>query len=120
MQTLSSIDMFLFGRFRLDRRGLFWRDEGAALAPVAIGSRALDVLGVLRERPGDLLSRDEIMLAAWPGTVVQDNNLTVQISTLRRILDQNGEQGSCIQTVAGRRYRFIAPVTRREVVPPPP
>ena len=114
MQALSSTDIFLFGRFRLDRRGLFRRDEGAALAPVAIGSRALDVLGVLLERPGDLLTRDEIMIAAWPGTVVQDNNLTVQISTLRRLLDQNGEQRSCIQTVAGRGYRFIAPVTRVE------
>jgi TolB-like protein len=114
VQALSSTDIFLFGRFRLDRRGLFRRDEGAALAPVAVGSRALDVLAVLLERPGDLLTRDEIMIAAWPGTVVQDNNLTVQISTLRRLLDQNGEQRSCIQTVAGRGYRFIAPVTRVE------
>jgi hypothetical protein len=72
------------------------------------------VLGVLLERPGDLLSRDEIMVAAWPGTVVEDNNLTVQISTLRRVLDQNREQGSCIQTVPGRGYRFVASVTRAE------
>ena len=114
MEALSSTDIFLFERFHLDRRGLFRRDEGAALAPVEIGSRALDVLGVLLERPGDLLSRDEIMLAAWPGTVVEDNNLTVQISTLRRVLDQNREQGSCIQTVPGRGYRFIASVTRVE------
>jgi len=114
MEALSSTDIFLFERFHLDRRGLFRRDEGAALAPVEIGSRALDVLGVLLERPGDLLSRDEIMVAAWPGTVVEDNNLTVQISTLRRVLDQNREQGSCIQTVPGRGYRFIASVTRVE------
>src|SRR5438445_4470861 len=114
MEALSSTDIFLFERFHLDRRGLFRRDEGAALAPVEIGSRALDVLGVLLERPGDLLSRDEIMVAAWPGTVVEDNNLTVQISTLRRVLDQNREQGSCIQTVPGRAYRFIAEVTRVE------
>src|ERR1700739_73162 len=112
MQALSSTDIFLFGGFRLDRRGLFRRDEGSALAPVEIGSRALDVLSVLLERPGDLLTRDEIMAAAWPGTVVEDNNLTVQISTLRRILDQDRAQGSCIQTVPGRGYRFIAPVTR--------
>src|SRR6266404_4392114 len=114
MEALSSTDIFLFERFHLDRRGPFRRDEGAALAPVEIGSRALDVLGVLLERPGDLLSRDEIMVAAWPGTVVEDNNLTVQISTLRRVLDQNREQGSCIQTVPGRGYRFIASVTRVE------
>jgi adenylate cyclase len=114
MDSLSSTDIFLFERFRFDRHGLFRRDEGAALAPVEIGSRALDVLRVLLERPGDLLSRDEIMVAAWPGTVVEDNNLTVQISTLRRVLDQERAQGGCIQTVPGRGYRFVAPVTRAE------
>ena len=114
MEAHSPTDILLFERFHLDRRGLFRRDEGAALAPVEIGSRALDVLGVLLERPGDLLSRDEIMVAAWPGTVVEDNNLTVQISTLRRILDQGRKQGSCIQTVPGRGYRLIVPVTRVE------
>jgi DNA-binding winged helix-turn-helix (wHTH) protein len=114
VEAHSPTGIFLFERFCLDRRGLFRRDEVAALAPVEIGSRALDVLGVLLERPGDLLSRDEIMVAAWPGIVVEDNNLTVQISTLRRILDQDRVQGSCIQTVPGRGYRFIAPVTRFE------
>jgi adenylate cyclase len=114
MEVPSSTEIFLFERFRLDRRGLFRCDESAALNPVEIGSRALDVLGVLLKRPGDLLSRDEIMVAAWPGTVVEDTNLTIQISTLRRILDQDRAQGSCIQTVPGRGYRFVAPVTRAE------
>jgi TolB-like protein len=114
MDALSSTDIFLFERFRFDRHGLFRRGERAVLAPVEIGSRALDVLGVLLERPGDLLSRDEIMVAAWPGTVVEDNNLTVQISKLRRILDQDRAQGSCIQTVPRRGYRFVAPVTHAE------
>src|SRR5215467_11763532 len=45
---------------------------------------------------------------------VEEANLTVQISALRRILDKDREQGSCIQTVAGRGYRFVAPVTSRE------
>jgi len=78
---------FLFEGFRLDRWGLFWQDERGVFAPVAIGSRALDVLGVLVTADGDLVSKDEIMAAVWPGTVVEDNNLTVQISTLRRVLD---------------------------------
>jgi adenylate cyclase len=114
MEVPSSTEIFLLERFRLDRRGLFRCDEGAALVPVEIGSRALDVLGVLLKRPGNLLSRDEIMVGAWPGTVVGDNNLTIQISTLRRVLDQDRAQGSCIQTVPGRGYRFVAPVTRAE------
>jgi DNA-binding winged helix-turn-helix (wHTH) protein len=64
MEALSSTDIFLFEGFRLDQRGLFQQGKGAALTPVEIGSRALDVLRVLLGRPGDLLSRDEIMVAA--------------------------------------------------------
>ncbi|MBV8133706.1 MAG: winged helix-turn-helix domain-containing protein, partial [Alphaproteobacteria bacterium] len=89
-------------------------------APLEVGSRALDVLRVLVERPDDLLSRHEIMAAAWPGMVVDDNNLTIQIATLRRILDRDRADGSCIQTVPGRGYRFVAPVKRVEPANPPP
>src|SRR5262249_9772764 len=65
---------------------------------------------------GDLVSKDEIMAAVWPGTVVGDNNLTVQISALRHVLDPAPPEGSWIQTVAGRGYRFVAPVTSVEPV----
>ena len=111
-KPLARLTLFLFEGFRLDRRGLFRRDDGAALTPVEFGSRALDILGALLRKPGELVARDEIMAAAWPGTVVEDHNLTVQISALRRVLDQDRAQGSCIQTVPGRGYRFVAPVTR--------
>jgi len=114
MDALSASDVFVFEGFRLDCGGLFRRDGNGALSPVEIGSRAFAVLGALLERPGELVTRDEIMAAAWPRTVVEDNNLTVQISALRRVLDQDGAQGSCIQTVAGHGYRFVAPVTRVE------
>jgi TolB-like protein/DNA-binding winged helix-turn-helix (wHTH) protein len=116
----STGDIFLFEGFRLDRRagGLFRLDGRGPLVPVVIGSRALDVLGVLVKRHGDLVSKDEIMAAVWPGTVVEDNNLTVQISALRRTLDRGRSGASCIQTVAGRGYRFVGPVTRREVEVP--
>jgi TolB-like protein len=113
MDGAASSAIFLFGDFRLDRRtgGLFRRDERGAVIPVAIGSRALDVLGVLVARAGDLVSKDEIMVGVWSGMVVEDSNLTVQISALRRVLDQGRAEGSCIQTVAGRGYRFVAAVT---------
>jgi len=114
MEALSSHAGFLLEGFRLDRRGLFQRDENGAEAPVEIGSRALDVLGVLLQRPGDLVSRNEIMATAWAGAAVEDNNLTIQIATLRRVLDRDDAQSSCIQTVPGRGYRFVAPVTRAE------
>jgi DNA-binding winged helix-turn-helix (wHTH) protein len=112
MEALSASDIFLLEGFRLDRRGLFRWDESTAPAPVEIGSRALDVLRALLQRPGELLSRDEIMAAAWPGTVVENNNLNVQISTLRRVLDQDSAHGSCIQTAPGRGYWGAAPKTR--------
>src|SRR3984893_2144324 len=114
MDAPSSTESSLFEGFRLDQRAgvLFRRDERGVFAPVAVGSRAIDILGVLVERPGDLVSRAEIMEAVWPGTAVEDSNLNVQVAALRRILDQNREQGSCIQTVPGRGYRFVALVTR--------
>ena len=52
------------------------------------------------------------MAAVWPGTAVEDSNLNVQIAALRRVLDEGRTEGSCIQTVRGRGYRFTAPVTR--------
>src|SRR5260370_19789568 len=119
MDALSSTESSLFEGFRLDRRAgvLFRRDERGVFAPMAIGSRALDILGVLVERPGDLVSRAEIMEAVWPGTAAEDSNLNVQVAALRRILDQDREQGSCIQTVPGRGYRFVSPVTRPTSAP---
>jgi class 3 adenylate cyclase len=114
MDAIAGSGIFLFEGFRLDRRGggLFRTDENGVFIPVAIGSRALDVLCVLVERHGDLVPKAEIMTAAWPGTVVADSNLPIQILALRRILDQGRAEGSCIQTVAGRGYRFVASVTR--------
>ena len=112
MRQFGPGEVFLCAGFRLDRLGLFRLDSAGAASPVALGSRALDLARLLVERHGELVSKDEIMETVWPGTVVEDNNLTVQISTLRRVLDQARAEGSCIQTVAGRGYRFVAAVTR--------
>ena len=73
MDAPSSTDIFLCEGFRLDRRGgaLYRRNEHGAFAPMAIGGRALDILGVLVERPWDLVSRAEIIDAVWPLTVVE-------------------------------------------------
>jgi class 3 adenylate cyclase/predicted ATPase len=114
MRRLAPSDIFLFEDFRLDRRGggLFRRDDKGAFIPVAIGSRALDILGVLIERAGEIVSKDDLLAAVWPETVVDYSNLTVQTAALRRVLDQGRSNGSCIQTVSGRGYRFIAPPIR--------
>lgn len=100
MDAVSSSDILLFGRFRFDRRGglLFRCTEDGRYQPVSVGSRALAVLDALTGRPGDLVTKDEIMRAAWAGTAAEEGNLTVQISTLRCILDAGSEGRSCIQT----------------------
>jgi TolB-like protein/DNA-binding winged helix-turn-helix (wHTH) protein len=113
--------VLLFEAFRLElpRGGLFRLDHAGITTPVAISSRALDLLWLLVDRQGQLVSKDAIMEAVWPGTVVEEGNLTVQISALRRVLDENRKEGSCIQTVPGRGYRFVALVTRVEPAAPP-
>jgi DNA-binding winged helix-turn-helix (wHTH) protein len=112
--ALATTDIFLFEEFRLDRQGegLSRRNERGVFVPMPIGLRALDVLGVLVERSGDLVTKEQIMAAVWGQAVVESANLTVQISGLRRVLDGGRAEGSCIQTVAARGYRFVAPVTR--------
>ncbi|HXC15344.1 MAG TPA: winged helix-turn-helix domain-containing protein [Stellaceae bacterium] len=117
METLAPAETLLFKRFRLDRSGgrLLKQDENGAWCPVTIGSRALDILAALAERQGALVSRDEIMAAAWPGVTVEDNNLAVQIAALRRVLDRDRGDDSCIQTIPGRGYRLAVPVARGDV-----
>jgi TolB-like protein/DNA-binding winged helix-turn-helix (wHTH) protein len=111
---LATAGIFLFDEFRLDRRGegLSRRSEHGVFVPLSVGPRALDVLSVLVERAGQLVTKEEIMAAVWRRSVVENANLTVQISALRRVLDRGRAEGSCIQTVAARGYRFVAPVTR--------
>jgi class 3 adenylate cyclase len=117
MEMPASSDIFLFTEFRLDRAGggLFRRDHDGAFVPVAIGSRALDILAVLLERRGDIVSKEELMAVGWPNTVVAESNLFVQISALRRALDREQSAQSFVQTITGRGYRVIIPVTRSAV-----
>ena len=77
MHALTGDDLLLFEGFRLDRqaRALCRRDAAGEFVPIAVGSRAFDVLDVLVGRTGDLVSRDEFMAAVWPATAVEDGNL---------------------------------------------
>ena len=114
MDTLVTADDIEFGAFRLDRRSgrLLRRDEGGALMALPIGARSREILCVLVGRAGEVVSRQEIMDTVWRGVAVEENNLTVQLSALRRILDEGRTGGSCIETVPGRGYRFVEPVRR--------
>lgn len=94
-----------FGPFRLDPSApLLWR-EGR---PVSLTLKALRTLVVLVEHRGQMVSREELIEAVWPDTVVEENNLSVNVSMLRKVLDESGEK--YIETVPRRGYRFTASV----------
>ena len=90
-----------FGRFRmlLRRRQLL-----ADSVPIEIGSRAFDLLLILLKSDGALVTKEELLNRVWPGVVVADENLKVQISALRKAL---GADRHLIRTEFGLGYRFI-------------
>jgi TolB-like protein/tetratricopeptide (TPR) repeat protein len=109
-----------FGRFRLDlnRRELF-RDQDS----VRLGSRALDILCVLASARGALVTKDALMEQVWPGVVVEENDIQVHVSALRKALDAEGGDRSFIVTVPGRGYRLVGSedIPRvADVLPPAP
>ena len=125
MDECSSADILLFDGFRFDLRrgGCLYRLEAAGVAePVPLCGRGLDLLRLLLERHGELVPKDEMIRVVWRERVVEEANLNVQIAKLRHILDQNREHDSCIQTITGHGYRFVAPVTTEAgaAVKPPP
>lgn len=78
--------------------------------PVRIGGRALDILTVLVEHAGEIVSQDELRSRVWPNTFVEDGNLKVNMAGLRRALGDQPAKPRYISTVIGRGYRFVAPV----------
>jgi len=85
---------------------------------VRVGGRALDLLAALVNRPGELLSKQQLLEEGWPSTTVVEGNLKVHIAALRRALDDDAESARYIATVNGRGYRFIAPVEAGEAPTP--
>jgi DNA-binding winged helix-turn-helix (wHTH) protein len=96
-----------FGPFRLvpTQFLLLERDK-----PVSLGSRALEILVALLERPGALVSKQELMARVWPGVFVEPANLTVHISALRRALRDGRDGNRFIINIPGRGYSFVAAV----------
>ena len=83
----------------------------AAGKPVHLTAKAFDLLVILVRRWGHLVSKDELLREVWPDTFVEEVNLTVNISALRKALGQGHNGKGMIQTVPTRGYRFVAPVT---------
>ena len=100
-----------FGPFSLlaEQRLLLEGDK-----PVRLGSRAFDILGRLVERAGEVVGKEELIARAWPQTFVEEANLKIQVSALRRALG-DGQGGSrYVLTVVGRGYNFVAPTRLEE------
>jgi predicted ATPase/DNA-binding winged helix-turn-helix (wHTH) protein len=92
-------------RYRFDRFELALAERQLTIAgePATLGARAFDLLLALIERRDRVVAKSELLDLVWPGLVVEENNLQVQVSTLRKLLGADA-----IATVAGRGYRFVA------------
>ena len=97
---------YRFGRFELNPATRQLLADGQ---PLALGARALDVLLALMERRERVVTKDELLELAWPGLVVEENNLQVQVSALRKTLGTDA-----IATIPGRGYRFTLEVSRAD------
>jgi DNA-binding winged helix-turn-helix (wHTH) protein len=102
-----------FGPFRLltEQRLLLEGDK-----PVRLGSRAFDILAALVERSGEVVGKEQLIARAWPQTFVEDSNLKIQMSALRRALGDGQGGNRYVITVPGRGYNFVAPVRREETL----
>lgn len=100
--------VYEFSGFRLEvaQRRLLYRGQSIPLKP-----KILDLLLYLVETRGQLIGKDDLMREVWPDTVVEDNNITVSISHLRKILGEDRLNPKFIETVPRRGYRFVAAVT---------
>ncbi|WP_288406354.1 winged helix-turn-helix domain-containing protein [uncultured Pseudomonas sp.] len=106
----SLIDTFRFGCFSLHRKQrLLMRND----VPIAVGSRALDLLIAFAERPGEVLEKAELIACAWPKLVVEECNLRAQIVALRRALRED-DGAEYIVNIPGRGYCFTASATGGE------
>src|SRR5215208_6998116 len=99
--------VFEFEKFRLDasKRLFFDADE-----PVPLMPKAFDILCYLVEHAGSVVEKNDLMDAIWPDTAVEENNLTQNISALRKVLGGKHRENRFIATVPGRGYKFVADV----------
>ncbi|HWG34942.1 MAG TPA: tetratricopeptide repeat protein [Gemmatimonadaceae bacterium] len=101
------LTVYEVGAFRLDPLAGVLTRSGV---PQSLGSRAVGVLAVLVRNAHSYVEKNAILDAAWPGVVVEEGNLTVQISAIRRVLAQVPGGDRWVETIARRGYRFVGPV----------
>ncbi|HVF55931.1 MAG TPA: winged helix-turn-helix domain-containing protein [Pyrinomonadaceae bacterium] len=106
-----------FGAFRIDLEERLLMHEGQ---PVHLAPKVLDTLLLLIERRGRVVRKDEMMNLLWPDSFVEESNLTQNVFTLRKALDEGSDNVQYIETVPRRGYRFVANVkeTQEEIHAP--
>jgi DNA-binding winged helix-turn-helix (wHTH) protein len=98
-------DHFRFSEFELDvPKRLLLRDG----EPVSLNPKALDLLVVLVESRGEIVSKDDLLEKVWPDQIIEEGNLKVHVSALRKAFGQIGNDHRFIVTVPGRGYSFVA------------
>src|SRR5262249_34527562 len=120
-RPLASTDHAIsFGPFRLLPSQQVLLEDGK---PVRLGSRALDILIALAERPSEIVSKDELIARVWPNTFVEEGNLRVHVAALRRALGDGQAGRRYVANIPGRGYRFVAPISlsaeQQSEAPPP-
>jgi DNA-binding winged helix-turn-helix (wHTH) protein len=107
MNSRPARDIVSIGAFRLlpSRRLLMKDDE-----PVKLGARAFDILLVLADRPGEVVSQKDLIARVWPNVFVEDVSLRVHVAALRKVFNCDGTR--YLANVPGRGYSLVAPVSR--------
>src|SRR5579872_5565071 len=103
--------LYEFGPFQLDPPERMLLCEGK---PVSLPPKAFDLLLALVDRSGHLVEKDELMRIVWPGSFVEEGNLAVTVSLIRKALNDDRGHHKYIETVSKRGYRFVAEVKRLE------
>ena len=101
---------YYFGPFELDPAARVLRREGH---PVAITAKIFELLIVLVENPGRVMTKDELFSSVWSDATVEEANLAQSISVLRKTLEDNPKEHRYIVTIPGRGYEFVATVTEK-------
>ncbi|HEY5401767.1 MAG TPA: winged helix-turn-helix domain-containing protein [Pyrinomonadaceae bacterium] len=105
--AIRQMSIYDFGPFSVDAHRRLLLREGAR---VRLPAKAFEILLVLLEENGRLVEKDELLKRVWPDVVVEENNLTVNISALRKSLEESPGEHRYVVTVPGRGYQFVAEV----------
>jgi predicted ATPase/DNA-binding winged helix-turn-helix (wHTH) protein len=115
--TAAGEDVVAFGPFQLSRSRRLLEVAGR---PIHLGGRALDILLVLIDRAGEVVSKRDIIAAVWPDVTVEEGSLRFHVAALRKALDDGDGGVRYVANVPGRGYCFVVPISRSKTAAPEP